>query len=220
MRKVIYGIVGVSMVLVLTGCFGKGSTEEQMYDALEETVNLEKPFVEQQDDIADLEGEERKIFEEVSSLTSDEMDEIQALVKEAIDGIEKREGYIETERESMDASKEEFEKFTSLIEDVEDDGVKEEAEKVVESMKDRYGKYDLLHEIYKETLDLEKDLYALLEDEDAEMTAVTDLLVELNENYEEIMETNGAFNESTSSYNEQKEAFYKATELNISFEEN
>lgn len=220
MRKLVLSITGVSILLVLSGCLGSASTEEKIYDVLEETVTLEKPFVEQQEDISTKEKREKEIFEEISLLTSDEMEDIKTLAQEAIEGIEDREGYIETEKESMDKSREEFKKVSPLIKDIEDEAVKKEAEGLVEVMNSRYEKFDELHTIYKETLGLEKDLYTLLESEDSEMTDVTDKIIDLNENYEMIMESNELFNEKTALYNDQKEAFYKATELNISFEEN
>src|SRR5699024_11092251 len=184
MRKIVFLMAGFGMLLAVTGCFGKSSTEEKIFDVLEETVTLEEPFVEQQEDITSLEEREKEIFDEITSLPSDEMDEIQGLAQEAIEGIEKREGYIKTEKESMDASQEEFDKVPSLVEDVEDEKVQEEAEKVVEMMNDRYEKFEKLHTTYKETLELEKELYTLLESEDSEMSDVTDQIIELNENYE------------------------------------
>ncbi len=220
MRKIVFLMIGFGILLAVSGCFGKTSTEEKIFDVLEETVTLEEPFVEQQEDITSLEKREKEIFDEITSLPSDEMDEIQALAQEAIEGIEKREDYIKTEKESMDASKEEFDKVPTLVEDVEDEKVKEEAENVVEAMNNRYEKFEMLHTTYKETLELEKELYTLLESEDSEMSDVTDQLIELNEKYEQVMEANELFNETTSQYNEQKETFYKATELNITFEEN
>lgn len=220
MRKMGFMIVGAGLLLALSGCFGKASIEEQIYDVLEETVTLEKPFVDQQEDIAVAEKREKEIFEEISSLSSDQMDEIQALAEDAFEAIEKREGYIQTEKESMDASKKEFEKIPSLVEDIEDDSVKEEAQGVVEAMNHRYEEFDVLHTSYKETLAMEKELYSLLKDEETEMSVVTDHLIDLNEHYEQVIEANKTFNEYTAQYNEQKQAFYKATELNITFEEN
>lgn len=220
MRKIGFGVIGLSILLTLSGCLGSASTEEKIYDVLEETVTLEKPFVDQQQDIASIEKREKEIFDEIISLTSDEMDEIKALAEEAIEGIEKREGFIATEKESMDESKKEFEKVSPLLEDVEDEKAKKEAKEVVKVMNDRYDGFEVLHTTYKETLGLEKELYTFLESEEAEMSDVTDTLIELNDNYEKVMEFNKTFNEYTSIYNEQKEAFYKATELNITFEEN
>lgn len=220
MRKMGFIIVGAGILLALSGCFGKASTEEQIYDVLEETVTLEKPFVDQQEDIAAAEKREKEIFEEISSLSSDQMDEIQALAEEAFGEIEKREGYIQTEKESMDASKKEFEKIPSLIEDIEDDSVKEEAQAVVEAMNHRYEEFNVLHTTYKEALAMEKELYVLLKDEETEMSVVTEQLIDLNEHYEQVIESNKTFNDFTAQYNDQKQAFYKATELNITFEEN
>lgn len=220
MRNIGCIILGVGLLLALSGCFGKASTEEQIYDILEETVALEKPFVDQQENIAAAEKREKEIFEEISSLPSDQMDEIQALAEEAFEAIEKREGYIQAEKESMDASKKEFEKIPSLVEEIEDDTAKQEAQAVVEAMNLRYEEFDVLHTTYKETLAMEKELYSLLEAEDTEMSVVTDQLIDLNEHYEQVIESNKTFNEYTAQYNEQKQAFYKATELNITFEEN
>lgn len=213
------GLLIVGVVIALSGCLGKTSAEEKVFDVLEETYALEKPFIDQQEAIASLEEEEKEIFEEISSLTSDEMDEIQSLASQAIEGIEKREEYIETERESMDDSQEEFEKIHSLIEEIEDEEAKKEAGQVVEVMEQRYGEYETLHDAYTTILQLEKELYTLFKSEDTEKTEITDTIIDLNEKYEEIMEINAVFNEYTALYNEQKQSFYNATELNVTFEE-
>ncbi len=219
MRKRLNGLLMIGVVVALSGCFGKTSPEEKVFDVLEETYTLEKPFIEQQDDIASLEKEEKEIFEEISSLPSDQMDEIQALAQQAIEGIEQREEYIKTERESMADSQEEFEKIYSLIEEIEDEEAKREVEQVVEIMEQRYEEYEELHRAYTNVLQLEKELYTLFENEETEKTEITDAIIHLNEMYEEIMEINATFNEYTAQYNEQKESFYKATELNVTFQE-
>lgn len=219
MHKFKYGLLIATVCIVLAGCSSGSSTEEKVFDVLEETYALEQPYVEQQAKIATLEQEEKEIFDEITALSSDQMEEIQALAQQAIVGIENREELIAVERESMTDSQEEFEKIHSLIDELEEEQAKETAKQVVETMNNRFNEYDALHTAYVAVLQMEKELYALFENEDTEKAQVTDTIIELNEKYEEIMALNQTFNEYTATYNEQKKTFYDTAELNVTFEE-
>ncbi|WP_164669168.1 YkyA family protein [Virgibacillus doumboii] len=207
------------IIALLTACSGT-STSEQIYNHLEKAVELEATFEEQQDPIVELEKKEQEIYAQIIDLGMDEFDKIKELSKQAIDTIEKRSEKIELEKESIQASKEEFTKIESMIKDLEDKKVKKKAEEMYSVMMDRYEAYDKLNKAYSDSLKLEKELYTMLQKEDLEQETLTDHIKKVNKSYEKVIEANEKFNKFTTEYNKLKEAFYEAAGMNVEYKNN
>lgn len=204
--------IGLILIVALTACSGS-STEQKIYDHLQEAVQLEKGFEEQQDKIVELEKQEQEIYDQIADLDSEESDEIKKLSEKAIKSIEERSEKVATEKESIDDSREEFEKIEDLIEKIEEKATKDKAEEMYQVMMDRYKSYDELHEAYLTSLEEEKTLYTLLPKEDLEQEEYTDQVTVLNEVYEQVIEKNDKMNKATKEYNAFKEEFYDMIEI-------
>ncbi len=76
MRKLLF--IALILSLALVGCSGE-SVANDMYNHLEETVEIEKTFVEQQEPFEKLEQEEQDLYNQIIELSADEMDEITSL---------------------------------------------------------------------------------------------------------------------------------------------
>lgn len=205
--------IGLILVVALSACSGS-STEQKIYDHLQEAVQLEKGFEEQQDLIVDLEKTEQDIYEQIADLETEESDEIKKLSKQAIESIEERSDKVALEKESIDDSRAEFEKIKELIEKIEDKEVKEKVEEMYDVMMERYESYDQLHESYLTSLEEEKTLYTLLQKEDLTQEEYTDQVTVLNEVYEQVIDKNDEMNKATNDYNALKEEFYDMAEIN------
>lgn len=210
--------IGVLAVIILSACSG-ASTEEKIHDHLEEVVQLEAGFEEQQDEIVKLEKQEQKIYEQVATLESSEFDEIKKLAKEAIESIEKRSDKVSLEKESIDDAREEFEKTKPLIDKLEDKEVKEKAEEMYGMMIDRYDAYNELHDAYLVSLKEETTLYTLLQKEDLAQEEFTEQISGMNDVYEQVIQKNEEMNTATNKYNKLKEEFYSIAELEGSSKE-
>lgn len=204
--------IGLILIVALTACSGS-STEQKIYDHLQEAVQLEKGFEEQQDKIVELEKQEQEIYDQIADLDSEESDEIKKLSEKAIKSIEERSEKVATEKESIDDSRAEFEKIEDLIEKIEEKATKDKAEEMYQVMMDRYKSYDELHEAYLTSLEEEKTLYTLLPKEDLEQEEYTDQVTVLNEVYEQVIEKNDKMNKATKEYNAFKEEFYDMIEI-------
>ncbi|WP_226376901.1 YkyA family protein [Oceanobacillus halotolerans] len=211
-------VVAIGLMLFLIAC-NSTSTQDQIYNHLEEAVSLEEVFENQQQPIAELEKQEQALYNEIIDLTMEELDQIQELSKDAISLIEEREEKIELEKDSISASKEEFSKIESLLDEIEEEDVKRQGKEMYDVMMNRYDAYDDLYEVYTESLSLEKTLYEMLQEEETEQEQLTNHITEINETYQKVLEANDQFNAYTVEYNELKEEFYRLAGIEVTYEE-
>ncbi|WP_017471758.1 YkyA family protein [Amphibacillus jilinensis] len=216
MRLKMVGLMILSGLL-LVACSGQ-STEETMYEHMEEAVRLEGDFVDQQQPLGELEQKEQDIYQEISELGMDEYEEIRSLAEQAIASIEERRELTEKEIASIEASKSEFEQVEPLIADLEDEALQETAQEMVEKMNERYQAFLALHEAYQSSLDYDIALYELLMKEDLEEPEFTEQVDQVNSQYQEVIDANHAFNDATDAFNERKREFYDQSDLNITYE--
>ncbi|MBP1968250.1 hypothetical protein J2Z83_000342 [Virgibacillus natechei] len=204
---------------ILSACSGE-STEEQLHNHLEEAVVLEEGFEQQQNEITELERQEQELYSEVIELNMEEFDQIQEISQEAIGIIDQRSEVMELEKESIDASQEEFNNISDLIDDIEEEAVREKIEDMYTVMSDRYSAYDNLYEAYMISLELERELYTMLQQEDIEQEDLTEQITAINDSYQDVLEANDQFNEGTIEYNALKQEFYELSDINVEYEEN
>ncbi|MBT2216187.1 hypothetical protein F3157_06960 [Virgibacillus dakarensis] len=207
----------LSVIAVLSACNG-ASTEEKIYDHLEEAVTLEAAFEEQQKPIVDLEKKEQELYAQIIDLGMDDFDKIKDLSQQAIETIEKRSDKIGKEKESIEASKDEFVKMEDLVDKLEDKKVKDKAKEMYDAMMKRYKAYDSLNKAYRNSLKLEKELYTMLQKEDVEQETLTDHISKINDSYQNVLEANKKFNTCTTTYNALKKEFYQAAEIEVEYD--
>ncbi len=200
--------------LVLSGCFGP-SPEENIYKTLEEVVSLENTFKKQQQPLLELEKKESDLYNKIMDLGMKEFDQVVTLAKEATTVVEEREEKIQTEYDSIMSSKEKFEAISGEIENIDDETLSASANKLKNTMEDRYQSYETLYENYKTSLSLDKELYTMLQKEDLKIDELETHITKINAAYKAVMEQNEHFNKLTEKYNEQKMDFYKQAELNV-----
>lgn len=206
-KKNILLYIGVSMLLLLVACSGQ-STEDKIHEHLEEAVNLEQDFTDQQSVITELEEKEQDIYDDIIELSMDEFDTIKELATEAIEVIQELGEKVDLEKESLNASKEEFVKIKDLIDELEDEAVKEKTQELYDVMIQRFDAYESLNEAYVNSLNTRKDLYELVQKEDATQEELSEKVTLINSDYEKVIEENEVFNENTESFNNLKKEFY------------
>lgn len=215
--SMLIGFAIILIIVLLSACSGE-TTEVQIHNHLEEAVHLEAGFESQQENITDLEMQEQEIYSQIIDIGMDEFDQIVELAKKATGIIDERSEEIELEKESIDASREEFNKVRTLIDELEEGEVKQEANKMYDMMENRYKSYDKLHEAYVQSLAQEKELYSMLQKEDLEQEELTEQINRINESYQKILDENKKFNEYTTEYNTMKKEFYTLADINVTYE--
>ena len=76
---------------IATGC---SSPHDSIYQTLEETAVIEKDFNKQQNSIAELETDEKSLFDEITALGMKDFEKATKLADEALKNLDKREEYI------------------------------------------------------------------------------------------------------------------------------
>ncbi len=200
---------------LLSACFSTSTPVEKMYDVLENVVSTENIFKEQQEPLVKLEKQEKEIYDKIISIGMKEFDEIIRLSDQAIDIVDKRKDHMNKEQESIAASQKEFNKVQQLINEIEEDALKEKAQNLFDTMTERYEIHDALYQKYLEGVKLDKELYLMFKNEDLQLEQLDDQITKINETYAEILKKNEDFNEKTKEYNESKLSFYKESGLKV-----
>ncbi|WP_226034576.1 YkyA family protein [Aquibacillus saliphilus] len=205
-------------IFLLAGCSGESTTED-MYEHMEQAVTLEEDFADQQEPLVELEKKEKELYEEIINLGMDEFERVEELSQEALTAIEGRAEIIEIEKESIELAIEEFRKIKPLIEDIDDEELKEVADKMYTAMENRYNSYISLHDVYSNSLDKDKELYEMLQSEDLEEEELKNHIDTVNSTYDEVLEANETFNSDTDKYNQLKQDFYQKAEIDVEYNE-
>lgn len=204
-----------AMTVLLSACGGEPS--EKIHNNLEKSVEIESKAGEKQDAIIKLEKKEKVIYDKLIALGDKDMKDIQKLSDDAITNIDKRKDLIDEEKDSMDESKKNFEEIKGQIDKLETDKEKSRAKKMYKTMENRFSIYNKLNKAYLKSLTEEKKMYKLLAQKDATHEQVSSQIKEVNTTYEKLIETNKDFNAKTKAYNDEKKAFYQATDLDVSY---
>ncbi|WP_258000381.1 YkyA family protein [Bacillus sp. Marseille-P3661] len=204
------------LILFMSGC--GSSVEDEIYNHLEKAVSLESVFEQQQDPLVELEMKEQKLYEKIIQLGMSQFDEIKGLSQEALAIVEERESRIDKEKESIDASEQEFLLVENQISKIKDINLKEKGIDLTKAMKERYATYDKLYEQYKKAISLDRQLYEMFQKEDLTLQQLEEQITKINTTYDEVVKANEQFNQWTDTYNQKKKEFYNAAELNVVFE--
>jgi hypothetical protein len=203
---------------LLTGCISRESSAEKLYQVLENVVDAEKEFEEQQEPLVELERQEKEIYNEIMTLGMKQHEKIVTLSDEALSIIEKRKNHLQLEIDSINASKTEFKKAEEIISDIKDSEQKKKAEDLSKIMKKRYQLHNRLSKEYSSALDRDKELYLMLKEESILYDKLEAHVADLNTTYQKVLEANEEFNDVTAQYNEKKLEFYKQAGLNLAEE--
>lgn len=211
MNAKVKAVVSGFMLLALTAC---GVTPEQTVQAhLEEAVNLEETFVKQQEPIIAAEEAERERFEEMIELGLSEMDEIETLAEEAAVFVDEREERMDTERESLTQAYNEVGEGAVYVQEIGDEKIQAMAAAVIGVMEQRYEAHGALYEAYMDGVQLDRELYEMLMDEDLAYEDLEAHVDAINDTYETVGHHKETFNEFTSTFNKKKEEFYQTAGL-------
>lgn len=208
-------LLGVA-VIVLTAC-GEEPTEI-VYQHLENSVEHEQIFEEQQEPLHSAEERENELFEEIVALGTDEFEQISTLADEALVSIDSRVTMIEQEKESIEASYEEFIQIEEQVNNIEGEEARSLLDDLKKTMNERFENYQALYVAYSEAINSDRTLFKMLKQEDLTLEELQSQIELVNEAYGQVNEQKEKFNRSTDEYNEMKRAFYKAAELNVRYE--
>lgn len=206
-------------MLILTGCMDQDSPVDKMYQVLEKVASVENGFEEQQEPLVELEKKEKELYNQIMALGLKQHEEVNKLADEAIPLVEKRQGHLQKETDSIKASEKEFEKVVAIKDDLKDSKQKKLAVELYETMMKRYKAHSQLSKGYLKALEKDKELYTMLKKESIAYEELENQIVTLNKSYQTVFKANEEFNKLTEQYNDKKLDFYKASGLKVKSEE-
>jgi chromosome segregation ATPase len=211
----VLGLFCFACFLFLSGCSPFQSTPEKIHEVLEDVVEKEALFEEQQEPLVQLEKDEQRIYGEIMELGTKNMEDIVKKADEAIETVDKRKVHMENEHKSLEQSEEEFKRLKPLIEKIDEKQVKNKADKLYSVMTERYRTHDELYNAYTQGLEQDKNLYNMLKTEERSLGELEEQIVKINQIYEQVIAANEKFNELTKEYNDTKHSFYELSGLDI-----
>ena len=194
---------GISSALLLSACSGP-STEEQLDSVLKDTFEAESDYRDTQNEMEELETAEQEKFESIMALTQEQQEDVKANAEEAIASVEQRLELLETEKASMDSAEEAFQEIDTVIEETEDEELKNDLTALKTKMHDRFDDHEKFTAAYEELAAEQKELYEMLVNEETELQVIQEKTVTVNDKNKEVQNAVTEFNEQTEQFNEMK----------------
>ncbi|MBT2573522.1 YkyA family protein [Bacillus sp. ISL-51] len=214
-KRMFAGIGALGAVsMLLSGCGGKDPVDT-LHDAMEKAVQAEKPFQKEQKTLEKLEKKDDKLYNEVIQLNMDDYSKIVSLSDEALKNADQRERHLETEKDSIDSSKKEFEDARQAADSIKDKTIKKKAKEAAVHMEKRYASYTGMHKDYEKAIQYDKELYKMIKKKDLTADALDEQISKVNDSYEKVLKQTEAFNKQTKQYNKSREALYKAAGFHV-----
>ena len=192
-----------SSVLLLSACSGS-TPGEQLDTVLKDTFEAEQEYRQVQSELEELEQTEQETFESIMGLTQEQQDEVITRAEEAIASVDERLALLQTEKESIESAEETFKEIDTVIEEVEEEDIKNDLEALKTKMQERFEAHADFAAEYEELAGLQKELYEMLKGEETDLQTLQEKTAEVNEQNTIVQDAVTVFNEQTKQFNEMK----------------
>ncbi|PFD41612.1 hypothetical protein CN285_11965 [Bacillus cereus] len=201
-------------VTLLSGCLGQ-KPEANLYVAFENAAKQEKTMYEDTKKLAELEKQGQELYTQITLEGKENNQVVKEKLDQAVTNINDREKVLEKEKTTLENAQNEVKSVDKYIKKLEDKKSQEQAEKVQDMYKNRAESFKKLHDDYKNSLQLEQELYKMLQAKDEKLKSIQEKVKMLNQSYEQILSNKDRFNTYTNEYNQKKLAFYKQANIKI-----
>ncbi|TVT29060.1 hypothetical protein FO441_01940 [Salinicoccus cyprini] len=199
MKKLLGGLLIFSVVL--TGCSSDEDELMDFYNAFQETVEVEKEIGDVTARFDELEAEKAELQESLETASIEELPEISA---DLVENTEARVAQLDEEVAIMAESRSRMETSEQYISKISNESNQEQAQSLVDAMKERYSAHGEMIGSYKTVLESERSIFEYLGEEDISQDEVDERLNNLNEEYQQVQEDAQTFSEQTENVNEIK----------------
>ncbi|PEI86131.1 YkyA family protein [Bacillus toyonensis] len=206
--------ITVLSVTLLSGCLGQ-IPEEKLYVAFESATKQEKTMFEDTKKLAELEKQGQELYTQITIEGKENNQVVKEKLDQAIANINDRKKVLEKEKATLENAQNEVKSVDKYIKKLEDKKLQEQAEKVQDMYKNRAESFNKLHDDYKKSLQLEQELYKMLQAKNEKLKSINEKVKMLNQSYEQILLNKDRFNKYTNEYNQKKLAFYKQANIKI-----
>jgi hypothetical protein len=193
----------------LSGCLPREKAAEKLYSVLESVAGNEKGFEQVQDPLVQKEKKEKTLYDKIIELNTNQYNDKVKISDEALTMVNDRKKYMETETNSLQQSEKEFKKAELLINKMDDNKLKNEANQLYDLMISRYKAHQALSKEYLTGVSEDQKLYTMFKNKNASIENLEGQIEKLNSIYKNIYSANDQFNQLTQQYNAKKLKFYK-----------
>ncbi|MED1204237.1 YkyA family protein [Heyndrickxia acidicola] len=201
--------------IILAGCQNV-TPEEKVYRILEESMQKEKTFEQQQEPLKEMESQESVLFKEIMDAGMKNEKRVSALSRAALSNLQKRKVLMSKEQVSILASKREFDKIKDPLSKINNIKRKKEVTELYQTMEERYKIHNHLFDSYKKGLYLDENVYKMLLNKSLNIDLFEKQIDKTNVAFAVVMKSNEDFNAKTQLFNNEKQSFYKNAGLNMS----
>ncbi|PHE27759.1 hypothetical protein COF51_29095 [Bacillus pseudomycoides] len=206
--------ITVLSVTLLSGCLGQ-KPEANLYVAFENAAKQEKTMYEDTKKLAELEKQGQELYTQITLEGKENNQVVKEKLDQAVTNINDREKVLEKEKATLENAQNEVKSADKYIKKLEDKKLQEQAEKVQDMYKNRAESFKKLQDDYKNSLQLEQELYKMLQAKEEKLKSIQEKVKMLNQSYEQILSNKDRFNTYTNEYNQKKLAFYKQANIKI-----
>ncbi|MGE6202962.1 YkyA family protein [Guptibacillus hwajinpoensis] len=196
-------------MLIVSGCHEAEKRAGHIYQSLEESAKIEKEFAEQHLATVKAGQEEQALYKEIISLEMDQEEQVTQDTRDAQDFNTKEKQYLHESKKKFDQAYENFSQIKSPVSHIKDSDVKEEVTIVVELMEKRRELFESYYDHYLEVLKLNGQFYEQLQNEELNISEMSQQIKKINENYLSMEEKQQQFNQNTKQYNKVKSKYYQ-----------
>lgn len=194
-----------SSILLLSGCNFGESTEEKLSNILSVIYESESDYRDVQEELTETESKEQANFQQMMELTKDQKEELTAMVEDTATLLETRLALVEREAASLNATSDGIKQISTLISETKEASEKESLKEMETALKERIAAYEEVTLNYNELATMQQDLYNMLIDESADVTAIKEQVQKVNTHNELVQQSVQKFNDATARVNEVKE---------------
>ncbi|MES1053181.1 hypothetical protein FOA24_29620 [Bacillus thuringiensis] len=201
-------------VTLLSGCLGQ-KPEANLYVTFENAAKQEKTMYEDTKKLAALEKNGQELYTQITIEGKENNQVVKEKIDQAVTNIHDRKKILEKEKNALDNAKKEVQSVDNYIKKLQDKKLQEQAEEVQDMYRNRTDSFEKMYDNYKKSLQLEEELYKMLQAKDEKLKSIHEKVTMLNQSYEQILSNKDRFNKYTNEYNQKKLAFYKQANIKI-----
>ncbi|WP_442600849.1 YkyA family protein [Paenibacillus sp. KN14-4R] len=203
MRKQSLIAIGVTMVILLTGCQNQQLVQSSILKQYEEALQIEVSRTKVSNQISDMEQADQRDFDKIVLNGKKSNLNVKNLIEKCLQNIEERKALLSQEKQALTQANDVVKNMNANIGNLGNTDMKTQASSVLSLYERRYAVYQNMRTIYERALDQEKGLYDKLAEPNCKLVDIDNLVFERNNNFNQVAELMDQFNELTEQFNKE-----------------
>ncbi|MCU7557588.1 YkyA family protein [Macrococcus capreoli] len=171
----------MSLMVLLVACSNKTANLEAFYNQVEESSKIEKDIEKTSSELEKLENDKLQLFNKVDKA---KLDQLKGIAEDLTKNTDKRKAAADKEVKVMEQSKKTYDDAKDEAKSVDDKTQKQQVEKLVTALDEKYNKHDSLMKAYHEILKQEQALFDYLKEDTIDKAVVNEKIAAVTKLYE------------------------------------